>query len=206
MRPVIIFLLLFSVSNILAQDSRVFVFLNSKPDKEKISEEESAKLMKLHLANIRKMSEDGRLLAAGPFDGGGGIFIFNSADISETRSWLQSDPAVKAGWWNIEIHVVSFGKGGACLVGEPYEMITYNFLRVNYINDIANYKMNNSDVAGWTAAKNSDSVIAVGRFPKEDGGFIVYMGSPEAWKDKFFEDQVAFEQKKLWVAKGAFCE
>lgn len=207
MRTLLIFLcyiLLFFPAN--AQDSKVFVFLNSKADKEKLTEDETAALMELHLANIEKMANEGKLLVAGPFDGGGGIFIFDTDNPSLTREWLQSDPAIRANRWNIEVFPVEFKKGGACLVGEPYEMVTYNFLRVNYINDIANYKMNVTSTGGWNAASQGDSVLAVGQFPQYDGGFIVYNGKEIGWQEEFAQDQVLFDLRKLWIAKGAFCE
>ena len=189
------------------QENKVFVFLNSKPDKEKIPEEETAELMKLHLANIEKMAIEGKLLVAGPFEGGGGIFIFNTDRVEQTKEWLMSDPAVKANRWDIEMFPIEFQTGGACLAQEPYEMVTYNFLRVNLINDIANYKMNNTILQGWQTAATADSVIMVGRFPQYDGGIIVYTGEPQSpWLQEFSNDQVSVDLKEVWVAKGSFCE
>lgn len=184
----------------------VFVFLNNKPDKETLSEERSAKLMEQHLANIEKLAEEDKLLVAGPFDGGGGIFILNTGDLEVAKAWLQSDPAIKAQRWNLEIFKVNFDKGGACLVGEPYEMVTYNFARLNFVNDIANYKMNRTVVDGWQQAVKAEAVIAVGRFPQYDGGFIVYRGDNNIIQENFSDDQVGLGFKKLWVARGAFCE
>jgi uncharacterized protein YciI len=201
---IVLFLMPF---NLWAQETKVFVFLNSKPDKAEISEDSAAELMKQHLANIDHMVADGRLLVAGPFEGGGGIFIFNTSDVGITKKWLESDPAIRANRWNLEVFKINFSKGGACLATEPYEMVTYNFLRVDYINDIANYKMNNSNVPGWQDAAKSDSVLAVGRFPQFDGGVIIYSGNPDAnWREKFSTDQISFDIKKLWVARGSFCE
>lgn len=184
----------------------VLVFLNNKPDKEVLSEERTAELMKQHLANIEKLAKEGKLLVAGPFDGGGGIFIFNTNDLTLTREWLESDPAVKANRWNLEIFKVEFDKGGACLVEEPYEMVTYNFLRVNFINDIANYKMNKTADNAWRQSIRADSVLAVGRFPQYDGGFVVYKGVEKYLQDSFSNDQFVLESKTLWIARGAFCE
>lgn len=193
--------------NVWAQESKVFVFLNSKKDKQKISEDSTAELMKQHLANIEQMVADGKLLVAGPFEAGGGIFIFNTSNVSLTKKWLQSDPAISANRWDLEVFNINFSKGDACLAAEPYEMVTYNLLRVHYINDIANYKMNNFNAQGWQDAAKSNSVMAIGRFPQFDGGIVVYSGEPESkWQDKFSTDQVSFDIKKVWVAKGSFCE
>ena len=202
-----LFLTLFFLASLgYSQEKKVFVFLNSKPDKEEISEEATAELMKLHLANIEQMAKDGKLLVAGPFDGGGGIFIFNTDDPAVTREWLSTDPAVRANRWDIEIFPLTYDKGGACLAQEPYEMVTYNFLRVRYINDIANYKMNNSAIEGFAEAVKHDSTIAVGRFPQYDGGYVLTKGEAATMQSLFSPDQTSLELKKLWVAKGSFCE
>lgn len=207
MKTLLLALVLSIPAIVMAQEDKVFVFLNSKPDKQEIPEEETEQLMKQHLANIEQMAADGKLLVAGPFEGGGGIFIFNTTDVGLTKAWLQSDPAIKANRWDIEVFKISFMKGGACLAEEPYEMVTYDFTRVNYINDIANYKMNNSDIQGWQEAVKEETVLAVGRFPQYDGGLIIATGGAKpSWHNSFSDDQVSLEAKKLWIAKGSFCE
>jgi len=207
MRVFILLLIICTGIDSISQGRKVFVFLNSKPAKEKLSEVETADLMKLHLANIEKLVSEGKLIVAGPFDGGGGIFIFNTDKVSQTKEWLATDPAVRANRWDIEMFPVEFTKGGGCLAKEPYEMVTYNFIRVQLINPIANYKMNATEIAGWAKVNNQDSVIAVGRFPQKDGGIIVYKGdSNPKWRENFSTDQVSLNQKRLWVARGSFCE
>src|SRR5215831_5300375 len=83
--------------------SLVFVFLHHKVDKADLPKEQLDKIMEGHMANIQKMANEGKLLVAGPFEGGGGVFIFNSSDVSEVKQWLNDDPGVKAQRWNIEI-------------------------------------------------------------------------------------------------------
>lgn len=73
--------------------------------------EASAKLQEAHLANIRKLAEDGRLLIAGPFaydpkeadQSLRGIFIFDTETQAEAEELAKSDPAVKAGTLAIRI-------------------------------------------------------------------------------------------------------
>ena len=200
-------LMMASITVLGQQDDKVFVFLNSKLDKAKISEDSAARLQNMHMSNIERMVEEKQLVVAGPFEGGGGIFIFNTADVVQAKKWLQSDPAVRANRWNIEYFRIDFIKGGACLAQPPYEMVIYNFDRINYINDIANYKMNSSDAAAWQEVSRVDSVLMVGRFPLNDGGIIIYSSEIEPEMQKFFStDQVAFDKKKIWVAQGSFCE
>jgi uncharacterized protein YciI len=113
--------------------SYTIAFLNSKPDADKVDKETTSKLMEGHMANINRLAKEGKLLAAGPFDGGGGLFIFNTTSIEEAESWINSDPAVRANRWNIELLSYTPRIGSICPVSEPYEMISYTFVRFNAI-------------------------------------------------------------------------
>jgi uncharacterized protein YciI len=68
---------------------------------------ETQKIQLEHLWNIRRMTDEGKMLAAGPFmkDGGlRGIFVFNTESAEDAKAWAEADPAVKAGWLIVEIH------------------------------------------------------------------------------------------------------
>ena len=64
-----------------------------------------------HMANIKRLAACGKLLIAGPFDVGptpppdalAGIFIFDVATKEEALALSQTDPAVKAGRFTIEV-------------------------------------------------------------------------------------------------------
>ena len=187
--------------------NHVFVFLNSKPDKEKISAEEEEALQKAHRANINRLVEEGKMIVAGPFDGGGGIFILTTGQVSVAQAWLETDPAIKANRWNIDLYPVRFFRGGACLAKEPYEMVNYDFVRVSYINDIANYKSNQDSADIWENLDDAHDILMVGIFQQRDGGVIVYTKKENTLLFGNKQDeQVSLVQKKLWVAKGSFCE
>ncbi|HRG07858.1 MAG TPA: hypothetical protein PLJ08_04720, partial [Cyclobacteriaceae bacterium] len=49
----------------------IFVFLNKRTDKAELPEAEVKKIMEGHLANIERLAKEGKLISAGPFDGGG---------------------------------------------------------------------------------------------------------------------------------------
>lgn len=51
--------------------------------------------MKGHMANINRLAKEGKLIVAGPFDGGG-VFILNTTSTDEARLWLNTDPGVQA--------------------------------------------------------------------------------------------------------------
>jgi uncharacterized protein YciI len=67
----------------------------------------SKALQAAHLANIRKMWEEKKLIIAGP-DGDDhdmrGVFVFAAKDKAEAQAFAESDPAVKAGRLVPEIH------------------------------------------------------------------------------------------------------
>ena len=96
--------------------SYTIVFLNKKPDAEKIDKATQDKLMEGHMANINRLAKEGKLLAAGPFDGGGGLFVFNTTSEIEAKSWVSSDPAVQANRWNVELLPYTPRVGSICPV------------------------------------------------------------------------------------------
>ena len=68
---------------------------------------EVKKLQEAHMANIRRMGETGKLVIAGPLENGGqlrGIYVFKLNSLQEAKSWSETDPAVKASRFAIEIH------------------------------------------------------------------------------------------------------
>lgn len=187
--------------------NHVFVFLNSKPDKEEINTEAEEALQKAHRENIGKLVAEGKMIVAGPFDGGGGIFILTTGQASVAQDWLESDPAIKANRWDIELYPIKYLHGGACLAKEPYEMVSYNFARVNYVNDISSYKTNQGGNIIWESFVDEVDILMVGVFPNNNGGIIVYTGREKPlWFGNKQDEQVSLEQMKLWVAKGSFCE
>src|SRR4051812_20705045 len=66
-----------------------------------------AQLQMAHLRNIQNLAEAGKLIVAGPFLDDQkieGIFIFNVATVEEARELTATDPAVKAGELEMELH------------------------------------------------------------------------------------------------------
>jgi uncharacterized protein YciI len=60
-----------------------------------------------HMANIRRLGAEGKLVLAGPFTDGGdlrGLFLFEVATQEEAKALCETDPAVKAGRLVVEVH------------------------------------------------------------------------------------------------------
>lgn len=94
----------------------VMAFLKKGPNTS-IDSLEAVELQIKHLNNITKMAEEGKLVLAGPFLGGGefrGIYIFNVPTIQEAKKLCETDPAIKKGSLSLELKE---WYGSAALVG-----------------------------------------------------------------------------------------
>jgi len=192
----------------------VFVFLHHKSDKAELPKEQVDKIMEGHMANIQKMAKEEKLLVAGPFEGGGGIFIFNSHSVGEVTQWLNDDPGVKAQRWNIEVQPYHWRIGQPRLAQEPIEMTNYQFVRfVPYIakfniNDVPELLKKHDDYL--KEIQKTGNVVAEGVFGDTEGGILIIKGelnravieSDPAVHDGLLEIEI----KKWFVARGAFGE
>lgn len=211
----IIFGLLMVSQLVLAQEKQyTIVFLNKKTDNEKISPEETKKIMDGHMANMARLSKEGKLLAAGPFDGGGGIFIMKSTSVSEVEQWISTDPGVQAQRWDIEILPYLPRHGGVCPVGENYTMTHYTFVRFDAV--VSKFTAGNQ---GNLMAKHDEylkeiiqtgNVVTEAVFGETDGGILILKGELDptlvqadpAVTEGLIEPRI----KKLYIARGSFCE
>lgn len=174
--------------------------------------EQLDKLMEGHMANITRLAKEGKLIAAGPFEGGGGIFVLNTTSIDEAELWLSTDPGVKANRWDIEILPYKPRIGSVCTVSEPYEMVSYNFIRFKPLKsatqkDQVIFSQHDNHLK---PLEQKGNVVTEATFGEFNGGILVlkgdlnkeYLESDPAVR----EGIVTMDIKKLWIAKGAFCE
>ncbi|MEM1405359.1 MAG: YciI family protein [Bacteroidota bacterium] len=98
-----------------------FVELISNPDRPELPKAAVDSIQRAHMANISHMIEDRKLLLAGPFENGGGIFIFDVASLEEAEELAVNDPAVKAGRLLTEIRPWYTSKGAFTLESKPSE-------------------------------------------------------------------------------------
>ena len=77
-------------------------------------EQERNQIRQQHLANVLSLLESGKAVITGPFGGDtdlAGIFILRASSTAEAKSWVDADPAVKAGlmvpemhpWWSEDV-------------------------------------------------------------------------------------------------------
>lgn len=182
-------------------DKFIMAFLNIDPNRPHLPENVVDSLQKLHRANMGVLAKQGRLLAAGPFDGGGGIFVF-ATDMADTAmAWLSTDPAVRSKRWKIETIPYLPRVGSICGVGEKYTMTNYTFVRFTW---------EKGDPLGQlTKLMNADSLIAAGTL-EGSGGIVVVRGLVDEAvlkNDRVMVDgKIGVTVRRLFIAKGSFCE
>jgi uncharacterized protein YciI len=195
--------------------SYIFVFLNKKDNSN--SELDKAgveKLMEGHMANMDRLAKEGKLVAAGPFEGGGGLFILNTTSMTEAKEWISTDPGIQAKRWDVEMYDYTPRVGGICPVSEPYDMTNYSFIRFS------------AQVSKFTASTypqiikkhdeylkqlvSTGNVITEAIFGPNDGGIMIMKGDVQR---AVFESDPGVQEglidltiKKLFIAKGSFCE
>lgn len=207
--------LIISTYTVFAQNGLyTFVFLNKKSDADKIPKEESDKLMAGHMDNINRLAKEKKLLAAGPFDGGGGIFIFNSNSVDTVSRWIETDPAVRAKRWNVEILPYQPVIGGICPVGEKYEMISYQFIR--FWPEITKFSVADAPELitkheeYWKSYHAKNPLVTFASFGDDDGDILITASTVDETvlihDPAIVAGLIQFEKKKIFIAKGSFCE
>ena len=213
----IISMVVLSSFQIIAQNNNelFFVFLNTNPDKEKISESQVESLQAAHLKNIEKLAKEGKILSAGPFEGGGGMFVISAKDQFQAWEYLETDPAIKANRFKVEVLPFQIWNGNICSPKEPYEMVNYQFIRLISNPDFKGDErplIHDNRIFMSNLMRDYKEVLVYGFFSEYNDGMVVIDGSHE-FAEQLIKDhasvkagQLTYEIKTLYIAKGSFCE
>jgi uncharacterized protein YciI len=201
---IVLALLLSSLSVAGQQDTLFLVFLNTNPEREKLPVEQVEELQKGHLENISRLAKEDVIQVAGPFDGGGGIFIIKANSLEEVDQILATDPAVSANRFKLEIFPWYQTKGSVCPVGEEYEMTTYGFIRI--VDGAKADFAGTGEIVDVLSSQQGIRIIAATNFDEEGRGIVIYEGDLSTVPQGLSDDNPAYQVKKLWVARGSFCE
>ena len=194
-----------------------FVFLNSNPNREKLADAEAEKLQAAHIANIDSLYETGDLVAAGPFNDGGGIFALVAKDSAKAEQLLNTDPMIRKNSFNLEYFPFRISAGGVCAYNKPAVMKTYAFVRWELkegetIDPVKYSRLLNKQQDFFTETHLRDSVLIAGNFTNLNQGIMVISLSEEAETKLFVETSPLhnsglfdYKIRKLWIAEGTFC-
>jgi len=197
-----------------------FVMLNPNPNREELPKAKVDEIQAAHIANIDSLYKAGSLVAAGPFNGGGGLFVLRAESIEEATGILNSDPAVKANRFITELYPMTMNIGSICPLGDNYEMTEYQFLKYQPVKEKIDEmgteklkKLQSKHVKFLKEVAHPVHFIAEAVFQPENGGFFVSQKGEEDAIDKFLRNDpltksgcFKAELKNLWIAKGTFCE
>lgn len=205
-----------------------FVFLNSNPDKEELSKAKVDSLQAGHMNNINRLIKERKMIAAGPFYTGGGIFIFHTA-LEETKAILNSDPAIAANRYQLEVFSVDLMPHNSsirelCTIWDKdeteVEMAT-NYYFVRYLpnkedQNIAAIKTNRFTeelIRSISIKYGTDVIVGALNLNDNQGQLIIYKSDEEGGMESEFADQalvkkglMTYYHKQLYFPKGVFCE
>ena len=189
----------FSVAQVPAERNgrQYFFVLLKRPAKApQLSQQDSAKVQEAHMAKIRKLHSEHKLVIAGPFTDDTalrGIFVFQADSRLMVDDWTHTDPAVQAGRLVAEVYGPWVVERGAISEPETTEaMEKYTLVLVNAENSSAPSLANLVDLMTQHATFVHDQTVAGkiavgGEFLAQDSrplrGVIIFrVGAEESTK------------------------
>lgn len=159
------------------------------------------------MRNLTRLADEGKLIVAGPFYDGGGIFVFGDHPVDSVWAWLNTDPAVRAQRWIIEVLRYTPLKGSVCKAPKDYTMTTYGYVRVSGV--MKGEEREALSVVMGSVSKQ-DTLFAAGYFQDGGGGIMLFRNAPNdssitaTWNVGVAK--TTLKARKLYIAEGSFCE
>ncbi|MBN2237089.1 MAG: hypothetical protein JW729_05990 [Bacteroidales bacterium] len=180
-----------------------FVFLNTNPDKEVLDSCRIAELQTQHLANIERLYQEGKIIAAGPFYSGGGLFVFKEQSLLAVEKLVQTDPAIAANRFKLEIYPLEISSGKIAPYMEPLEMTTLVFIRIS-----ENAKIKAQKQLKELHRRFGKQILFSAYFRNEKGGFVVLDADFKTVNEELDKGENSRTKtlivKQLYIAKGTF--
>lgn len=221
-RLVILCLFIISVS-VSAQDTQegryTFVFLNTNEERAELPQAQDDSLQAGHMANIKRLVKDRKMIAAGPFYDGGGIFIFDTG-LPETQAVLNTDPAIAAGRYKLEVLPFNMEMGKICAPWDvPEEDVTMtSYYIARYSNKFESFGTGTSK---YTARHMRDAqrkfaglhVHGTLKFDGNQGQVVIFEAPESEAYEAYFakhklvqKGQMDVYVRRIYFPKGIFCE
>ncbi len=152
------------------------VLLRRPANAPQLEPEAAEKLQEEHMANIRRLWKEGKLVMAGPFLDDTplrGIFVLKTESEEEARKWTLTDPAVKANRLAPEFHVwmqptSMFSTPPESNPMENYAAVLYQKSEKFQSPDASNGSIFNRHIAYIRSQRESGKLVAGAPF--SDGG------------------------------------
>lgn len=200
-----------------------FVFLNTNPNRAELPKEQVDSLQTGHMNNINRLVKEQKMIAAGPFYTGGGVFLFDT-NKEDTEAVLNSDPAISAGRFKLEVYPFDLMEGKLCTLWHmdeaDVEMTTYFFVRFEPNKEDENIdavKTNRftENVLKELKRKYKDKAELVGaiNLNTNEGQVIIYKSDQERGIEDLFANHelvkkrlMTYYHRQIYFPKGIFCE
>ena len=226
LKSILTAVLLFLVTGVNAQYGEgryTFVFLNTNPDRAELPKEQVDSLQAGHMANINRLVKEKKMIAAGPFYTGGGIFLFDT-NLQDTETVLNTDPAISAGRFKLEVYPFDLMEGKLCTLWHKdeadVEMTTYFFVRFEpnkadeNIDAVKTNRFTENVLKELKQSyKDKAELIGAINLNTNEGQIIIYKSGLEGGIEELFEKHelvkkglMTYYQKQIYFPKGVFCE
>ena len=224
----LLFCISFSLSAQYGNGRYTVVFLNTNPNKAEISQAAIDSLQTGHMNNINRLVKERKMIAAGPFYTGGGVFLFDT-NMEETKSILNSDPAIAADRYILEVFSTdpiphNDVKKTLCTLWDKNEAdveMAMNYYFVRYKpnkedENVAAVKTNRftENLIRSVSKKNGqNTIIGALNLNNDEGQLVFYQSDIEEGMEAAFATHelvqkglMTYEHSQIYFPKGVFCE